>query len=250
MSLITCIIIDDEELARKRLKRLLEPFTLFQVIAEAANGREGLELVDEFKPELIFLDIEMPLLNGFEMLSGLTHQPKVIFTTAYDQYALKAFEENSIDYLLKPIEKERLEKSVRKLQLNAAGSHDITTLKALFDQLKPKKEVKTLTVRIGDKILLIKLEDIVHIEAEDKYIFLRTSDGNSHLTDFTLAGLEQKLPGNFIRIHRGSIINTDKIKEIRKSFNGSLVFILQDKENTKVNSGRSYNESLRERFDI
>lgn len=250
MNQITCIIIDDEQLARKRLKRLLEPFALFDVIAEAANGREGLEIVDKLKPELIFLDIEMPLMNGFEMLSGLTHQPKVIFTTAYDQYALKAFEENSVDYLLKPIEKERLEKSVSKLQLNSKGGHDIATLMTLIGQLKPKKEVRTLTVKIGDKILLIKLEDIVHIEAEDKYIFLRTADGQSHLSDFTLAGLEEKLPGNFVRVHRGSIINTDKIKEIRKSFNGSLVFILSDKENTRVSSGRSYNESLRERFDI
>lgn len=250
MNLITCIIIDDEQLARRRLIRMLQPFALFRILAEASNGQEGLELVDELCPELIFLDIEMPLLNGFEMLSRLTHQPKVIFTTAYDQYAIKAFEENSVDYLLKPIEKERLEKSVKKLNLNGAGGHDLKTLQLLIDQLRPKKEVKTLTVKIGDKILLIKLEDIVHIESEDKYIFLRTADGNSHLTDFTLAGLEDRLPANFMRVHRGSIINTDKIKEIRKSFNGSLVFFLLDKETTKVSSGRSFNESLRERFDI
>jgi two-component system LytT family response regulator len=250
MNLITCIIIDDEQLARKRLTRLLEPFALFHILGEASNGQEGLELVEELMPELIFLDIEMPLLNGFEMLSRLSHQPKVIFTTAYDQYAIKAFEENSVDYLLKPIEKDRLEKSVKKLKLNGSGSHDLFKLHSLIEHLKPKKEIKTLTVKIGDKILLIKLENIVHIEAEDKYIFLRTVDGNNHITDFTLAGLEEKLPGNFVRIHRGSIINTDKIKEIRKSFNGSLVFILQDKENTRVSSGRSYNDSLRERFDL
>ncbi len=250
MNSITCIVIDDEQLARKRLIRLLEPFDFFNIIAEASNGQEGLHLVNELKPELIFLDIEMPLLNGFEMLNRLTHHPKVIFTTAYDQYAIKAFEENSVDYLLKPIEKERLEKTVKKLKLNGAGSQDLAALQILIDHLKPKKEVRTLTVKIGDKILLIRLEDIVHIEAEDKYIFLRKADGNSHLTDFTLAALEEKLPNNFIRIHRGSIINTDKIKEIRKSFNGSLVFTLSDKENTKISSGRSFNESLRDRFDI
>ncbi|MEJ7693510.1 LytTR family transcriptional regulator DNA-binding domain-containing protein [Daejeonella sp.] len=250
MDSITCIIIDDEELARKRLIRLLKPFEFFQIMAEASNGQEGLDLVEEHKPELIFLDIEMPLLNGFEMLGRLTHQPKVIFTTAYDQYAIKAFEENSVDYLLKPVEKDRLEKSVKKLRLYKTLSPDFASLQSLIDHLKPKKELRTLTVKIGDKILLIKLEDIVHIEAEDKYIFLRTADGNSHLTDFTLAGLEERLPDNFVRIHRGSIINTDKIKEIRKSFNGSLVFLLSDKENTKVSSGRSFSDSLRDRFDI
>lgn len=250
MNLITTIIIDDESLARQRLRRLLEPYNLFHIIAEASNGQEGLQLVDELQPEMIFLDIEMPVLNGFEMLSRLTHQPKVVFTTAYDQYAIKAFEENSIDYLLKPIEKDRLEKSIKKLRLNLTENQNLSSIHELIYQLKPKKEVKTLTVKIGDKILLIKLDDIYHIEAEYKYIFLRTIDGGNHLTDFTLAGLEEKLPDNFVRIHRGSIINSDKIKEIRKSFNGSLVFIMMDKANSKISSSRSYSDELREKFDI
>lgn len=244
------IIIDDEPLARLRLKQLLAPFGVFDIVAEAANGQEGLELTEQLKPELIFLDIEMPLLNGFEMLSRLTHQPKVIFTTAYDQYAIKAFEENSVDYLLKPIEQSRLQKTVLKLQNNSIQPTDLQPLQDLINQLKPKKELKTLTVKIGDKILLIRLEDICHIEAEEKYVFLRTNDGCSHLTDFTLASLEGKLPENFVRIHRGSIINADKVKEIRKSFNGALVFIMADKNSSRISSSRSYSEVLRERFNI
>jgi two-component system, LytTR family, response regulator len=246
----TTIIIDDEQLARQRLKRLLKPYEEFEIIGEAANGADGLELVDQLKPELIFLDIEMPLLNGFEMLGRLQHQPKVVFTTAYDQYAIKAFEEDSIDYLLKPIETDRLEKTVKKLKQTLQQPAPALPIEALMQQLFAKKELKTLTVKIGDKILLVKLDDIVYIEAEDKYVFLHTADGKKHLTDFTISALEEKLPERFVRIHRSSIINTDLIKEIRKGFNGTLVFIMNNSEGSKLTSSRSNGEMLRERFDI
>ncbi|WP_345953854.1 LytTR family transcriptional regulator DNA-binding domain-containing protein [Mucilaginibacter sp. PAMB04168] len=244
------LIIDDEQLARQRLKRLLKPFEEFEIIGEAVNGADGLEQVDELKPELIFLDVEMPLLNGFEMLSRLQHQPKVIFTTAYDQYAIKAFEEDSIDYLLKPIETERLEKTVKKLRQTMQQPAPALPLEALMQQLFVKKDIKTLTVKIGDKILLIKLDDIIYIEAEDKYVFLHTSDGKKHLTDFTITGLEEKLPERFVRIHRSSIINTDHIKEIRKGFNGAMVFVMNNATGSKLTSSRSNGEMLRDRFDI
>jgi two-component system LytT family response regulator len=244
------LIIDDEQLARQRLKRLLKPFEEFEIIGEAINGTDGLEQIETLKPELIFLDIEMPLLNGFEMLSRLVHQPKVVFTTAYDQYAIKAFEEDSIDYLLKPIEAERLAKTIKKLQQNIKQPAPALPLEALMQQLFVKKELKTLTVKIGDKILLIKLADIVYIEAEDKYVFLHTTDGRKHLTDFTITVLEEKLPEAFIRIHRSSIINTEHIKEIRKGFNGALVFVMDNAAGSKLTSSRSNGDMLRERFDI
>lgn len=248
MNKFTCIIIDDEELARQRLIRLITPYDVFEVIAQASNGQEGLKLVEEHQPDVIFLDVEMPVMNGFEMLSKLKKQPKVIFTTAYDQYAIKAFEENSLDYLLKPVEKDRLDKCVAKLQ--AMHKPMEMPLQQLLEQLKPKKEIKTLTVKIGDKILLIALNAIVAIEAEEKYVFLHTEDGSKHLTDFTLSNLEERLPENFCRIHRSTIINTEKIKEIRKSFNGALVFVMNNKEQSKFTSSRSNSEVLRERFDI
>ncbi len=243
------IIIDDEQLARQRLKRLLKAYDEIEIIAEAENGEQGLALINEQRPELIFLDIEMPVLNGFEMLSKLTHQPKVVFTTAYDQYAIKAFEEGSIDYLLKPIEIERLDKTIKKLkQTNLAAAP--VQIEDLIRQMQGKKAIKTLTVKLGDKILLIKLSDIVFVQAEDKYVFLHTADGKKHLTDFTLSGLEEKLPEEFVRIHRSEIINTEYIKEIRKGFNGSLVFVLNNTEETRLTSSRSNSESLRERFYI
>lgn len=242
------IIIEDEQLARQRLKRLLNNYQEVEIIAEAENGLEGLELINKHQPDLIFLDIEMPILNGFEMLSKLgEHQPKVVFTTAYDQYAIKAFDEGSIDYLLKPIELERLDKTIHKLkQTNLAKP--ILAIDDLLQQIKGKTVQKTLTVKLGDRILLIKIDDIIHIQAEEKYVFLYTVDGKKHLTDYTLSTLEGKLPEDFIRIHRSDIINTNYITEIRKGFNGALIFVMNNQ--AKVSSSRSNSESLRNRFGI
>lgn len=250
MNTLKTIIIDDEMIGTQRLKRLLEPYQLFEVMAEAGNGKEGLDLIEELHPDVIFLDIEMPVMNGFEMLKLIKHKPKVIFTTAFDQYAIKAFEENSIDYLLKPIEKDRLDLTVKKLQSSASFTPDMEAIQNLIKVMQPKKELKTLTVRLGDKIMLVRLDEISYIEAEDKYVFLHCLDGSSHLTDFTMAYLEEKLPEEFVRIHRSFIINTNQIKEIRKSFNGSLAFMMNDKDMTRLNSSRSYSTNLRDKFGI
>ncbi|MES2275261.1 MAG: response regulator [Bacteroidota bacterium] len=243
------LLIDDEQLARQRLKRLLKPFDELEIIGEAVNGADGLEQIQALRPDLIFLDIEMPVLNGFEMLSKLDKQPKVVFTTAYDQYAIKAFEEDSIDYLLKPIEAERLEKTIKRLQQTQSQVAEPLPLGALMKQLLVKKDIKTLTVKIGDRILLIKLNDILFIDAEDKYVFLHTADGKKHLTDFTISSLEDKLPEQFLRIHRGTMINTDHIKEIRKGFNGALVFLMNHTD-AKLTSSRSNGDMLRVKFGI
>lgn len=242
------LIIDDEQLARQRIKRLLSEFDEVNIIGEAENGAIGLQMVETEQPDLIFLDIEMPVLNGFEMLAKLTHQPKVVFTTAYDQYAIKAFDEGSIDYLLKPIEQERLVKTMAKLkQTNLAAV--AFPIDELMRKIQGKQSIKTLTVKLGDKILLIKLTDIVHVEAEEKYVFLHTVDGKKHLTDYTLTMLEEKLPEEFLRVHRSHIINTDFIKEIRRGFNGALIFVLNHND-VKITSSRSNSEALRQRFGI
>ena len=244
------LIIDDERLARQRLVRLLKPYEQIDIIGEAVNGQDGLEKIEKLKPELIFLDIEMPVYNGFEMLSQLKHQPKVVFTTAYDQYAIKAFEEDSIDYLLKPVETDRLEKTIKKLQRTQHQPPSNLPLQALIELLHTKKDIKTLTVKIGDKILLIKLDGIIYIEAEEKYVFLHTEECKKLLTDFTISSLEAKLPEVFVCVHRGIIINSDHIKEIRKGFNGAFVFVMNDHKNTCIASSRSNGERLRERFGI
>jgi len=244
------LIIDDEQLARQRLIRLLMPYNHIEIIGEGLNGQDGLEKIEKLKPELIFLDIEMPVFNGFEMLSKLKHQPKIVFTTAYDQYDIKAFEEGSIDYLLKHVETDRLEKTIKRLQELQRQAVDYLSLEGLIKQMQVKKVIKTLTVKIGDKILLIKLDSIIYIDAEDKYVFLHTADGKKHLTDFTIGSLEEKLPEQFVRIHRGSIINSDYIREIRKGFNGGFVFVMNNPENTRLTSSRPNGEMLRERFGM
>jgi two-component system LytT family response regulator len=243
------LVIDDEPLARQRLKRLLKLHDNILVIGEAGNGAEGLQQVQDLNPDLIFLDIEMPVYNGFEMLSRLKDPPKVIFTTAYDQYAVKAFEEESIDYLLKPIEQERLAKALMKLQSRQEPAYTIP-LELLMKQLNRKKEIKSLTVKIGNRIILVKLNDLAFIDAEDKYVFLNTTDGKRHLTDFTLSALQEKLPEEFVRISRSIIIHAELIKEIRKSFNGTFFFLMCDAQGSKLNSSRSYAAALRERFDL
>jgi two-component system LytT family response regulator len=243
------LIIDDEILARQRLIRLLKEHETITVIGEAGNGLEAVQQIEALHPDLIFLDIEMPVFNGFEVLKRLTAQPKVIFTTAYDQYAVKAFDAESIDYLLKPIEKERLSKAVNRLQQIQPAVYTLP-LEQLIRQLSAKKEIKSLTVKLGDRIVLVKLADLGYIEAEEKYVFLNTVDGKRHLTEFTLAALEQKLPESFVRISRSLIINTELIKEIRKSFNGTFNFTINDLNERKLSSSRSYGAALKERLDM
>lgn len=252
-SSFTAIIIDDETLGIKRLRRLLENHKeSIEILAEANNAYEGLQLIEHHKPDLIFLDIEMPGMNGFEMLKKLSFLPKIIFTTAYDEYAIKAFEENSIDYLLKPIEVERLDKSIEKLKRMSVS--DLTPLPLQLDKfmsdLKTKKEVKSIPVKIGDKILLIKTDQISYLKAKDKYVFVVTDENKEYLTDFTLSSLEEKLPAPFLRVHRAYMINCDKIKEIHKGFNGSFTLVMKDKNSTKVQTGRSYNESVKGIFEL
>ena len=249
----TAILIDDEILAIKRLKRLLDKYEdAFEILAEAYNGEEGLKLIELHQPDLIFLDIEMPGMNGFEMLNKLEYLPKIIFTTAFDEYAIKAFEENSIDYLLKPIEVERLDKAVDKLK-RLSNSDSVALplqLNKLIAELKGKKEVKSLPVKIGDKILLIKPEQISYLEAKDKYVFIVTDENKEYLTDFTLTSLEEKLSAPFLRVHRAIMINTDKIKEIHKGFNGSFSLIMKDNNKTKIQTGRSYSDSVKGIFEL
>ncbi len=252
--MLKTILIDDEPLAISRLKRLLSRYENdFNIIAEAKNGQEGLELIEKHKPELIFLDIEMPEMNGFDMLSKLSYMPIVVFATAFDQYAIRAFEENSIDYLLKPIEAERLEKTVEKLQKIRQQPTDNlfnTSLLEMLEKLKPKKDIHSISVKSGEKILFIPLTDIAFFEADDKYVTLNTIDGKQHLTNFTIANLEEKLPDNFLRISRSSIVNSKVIKELQKSFNGKYVVLLKDIKLSKIKTGSSYGDNLKKLMEI
>lgn len=244
------LIIEDEQPARIHLRRVLRNVApQVHVIGEATNGEEGLVMIQKLQPELIFLDIQMPVMDGFNMLSKLIDPPAIIFTTAYDQYALKAFEENSIDYLLKPIRSERLIQALHKLQ-NLSN----TTVQALVQQmLAPRKEtspLSSLSVKTGDRIVLIPLAEVAYFQANDKYVTVHTLSGHSYLYDKSLSNLEQLLPPAFMRIHRSLILNLDQVQDIRKGFKSKLIFNMKDRVSTQLSSGRSYGPQIRQRLDI
>ncbi|GAB3491154.1 LytTR family transcriptional regulator DNA-binding domain-containing protein [Spirosoma knui] len=253
------LLIDDESLAISRLRRLLDKHRdTFDVIGEAANGAEGLTLIESERPDVIFLDIEMPLLNGFDMLSRLTTVPMVVFATAFNQYAIRAFEENSVDYLLKPIEAERLARTAQKIRalvertevgqpLNNPMTENVMRLIA---QMQPKKEVYSISVKTGDKIKLIPLSDIAFFEAEDKYVFLATMDGQKFLTTYTLTTLSEKLPDTFVRVSRSVMVNRHKIAEVHRHFDGKFLLALTDKKATKVTTGSTYGDTVRQLLEL
>lgn len=246
---ILSVIIDDEQLARERLAKMLKVHShVVRIIGEASNGEEGAALVEDLRPELIFLDIEMPVMGGFEMLKKISYQPRIIFTTAYDEYAIKAFEQNSIDYLLKPIEEERLAWSIQKL-----ASFEKRPEQDQVSQLLKKlhtEELKTISVTLGDRITLVKKEDIVYFHAEDKYVLVYDRVGSRHLISTTLTELEHQLGSSFVRIHRSYILNRAFVKEIRKSVNGKLTFYMAGVKSVQLTSSQGYTPAVRRAFQV
>lgn len=253
MSNFKTIIIDDEKIARIRLRRLLEDYPgIFEVIAEAGNGLEALDLVIRMKPDLIFLDIQMPGMTGFEMLNELEDFPLIIFCTAYEEYALKAFNTMAVDYLIKPILEDRLVLTVEKLKrVNAKfQKNQIQELIELMKMQSEPKKLNSIPIKIGERVILIKPEKISYLTADEKYVDLYTLDGKKYSTNLSLKKLEDSLPNNFKRIQRGIIINTDHIKEFRKYFRGTYIVELIDENKTKLETGRSYADEIKELMSI
>jgi len=246
------IIIDDEPLARSIVKEYLQEYNEVQVVAECNDGFEGLKAIQLHEPDLIFLDIQMPKINGFEMLELLDQVPPVIFATAFDEYAIKAFETFSIDYLLKPIKEERLEQSIGKLKQfgKVDPPIDIAGLQKIIQQFKTPQKATALPIKTGDRITLLRYENIVYMEAHDKYVFVFTTDGQKHLTDQSLTILSEKLPQQFYRIQKSYIINKERIKEMHRHFNSRYLFIMDDKAGTRLTSGRTYHDAIREEFGL
>ena len=247
------IVIDDEPAARRLMKNLLlEHRDLIEVIGEAGNGREAISKIESLKPDLIFLDIQMPDLTGFEVLEQIAHKPNIIFTTAYEQYAIKAFENFSIDYLLKPIKEERLQQSVEKLKQFGRPNQTINVngLQDIIRQLQTPQKATALPIRTGDRIILVRFENIAFLEAEDKYVFIHSTDGQKFLTDQSLTSLIDKLPASFYRIQKSYIINKEKIREMHRHFNSRYLFIMDDKGATRLTSGRTYQDAIRAEFGL
>lgn len=241
------IIIDDEAPARLGLQNLLKEFPeTFDVVAIAQNGTEAQKKIEALKPDIIFLDIEMPGCTGFELLERLETIPLVVFCTAYDQYALEAFETNSIDYLIKPVKLERIEKTVQKLKTfhkNSSSAHILSVLKDITSR-KEVKKMTSITVKKNDKLIFIKLDEVSFFEADTNYITIHSESGTFLHTD-SISNLDQKLPDNFLRIHRGIIINKNYVKEIQKYFNSRYIITLTNKTQNSITTGRSYHEIIK-----
>lgn len=243
----TVLIIDDERLARVRLKKMIEKFPeKFTILGEAENGFEAEKLIISLQPAIIFLDIEMPGLSGFELLKKLDRIPMVIFCTAFEDYSLKAFETNSIDYLIKPVKEERLQQTILKIdQLkNHFSTENIFKAIDAITETKANKTITAITVKKGDKIIFEKLEDISHFEATEKYVTLYTNK-TSELIEQSLTQLEAKLPSHFLRVHRSYLINTAYVKGFQKYFNNRYIISLTNTKKTIITSGRTYKDSIK-----
>ncbi|HZS45587.1 MAG TPA: LytTR family DNA-binding domain-containing protein [Blastocatellia bacterium] len=251
-------LVDDELLAVKRLSRLLTNLEGVEIVGSTTNPAEAIDFLTSEQIDVLFLDIQMPGLNGFQLLEKLSEQPMVIFTTAYDNYALRAFEVNSIDYLLKPIEPEQLKRSLKKLEtLRASGAkleankQIQSVLKKLAETITPAKEsLDRISSRVGDKILFIELSRITHFFAENKLTYASTESKN-HAVDHTISELEQKLESKqFIRIHRSTIVNLALVDELHAWFGGRMLVRMKDKKRTDLVVARDRVRILKEKLGI
>jgi two-component system LytT family response regulator len=232
--MIRAVIIDDERLARNELKKLLLEFPEIEVIAEAANANEGIEKIDSLNPDLVFLDIQMPGKTGFDMLAELEKAPDVIFTTAYDDYALKAFEVNALDYLLKPVEPRRLADALQKLHLEESrdregvSDDEITVNKTLLH------ETDQVFVKDGERCWFVKLADIRLFESVGNYAKIYFGP-HKPLILKSLNALEERLDEKvFFRANRKHIVNLRLIEKIEPYFNGGLLLELKGGEKIEV----------------
>lgn len=247
---LRAIIVEDEEPARNLLKAYLKKRDDIELLTECENGFEGIKAIGEYQPDLIFLDIQMPKLNGFEMLELLDNYPEIIFTTAYDQFAIRAFELNAVDYLMKPFSQERFNQAVDKVIARLKTKKEQTPgLEQLKQQVKEESTPSSrIFVKTGNHIDVIPIEDILYIQAQDDYVELHTSAGK-FLKNETMNNMEKILPEQlFSRVHRSSIINLSRIHKLEKYGKESFLVILENGE--KVTVSKSRVKQLKEQLGI
>lgn len=246
------VIIEDEAPSRRLLKELLTAYIpLIQLVGEAANGGDAITLINTAKPDLVFLDIQLPDMLGLDVLKRLDYDPYIIFTTAYDEYAINAFEALSIDYLLKPLKEERLARAIGKLeQFTHTGVGPSKNIGSLIATPHPQRETTTLSVKKGNKFTLIQLADIVFFEASDKYTYVHTANGQKLFCDHMLAVLEERLPADFVRVQKSYIVNKKKIAEIHKYSNRRFTLVLNNRDFTRIVTGPSYLPVIKEVFEV
>lgn len=234
------LLVDDELPARERLRLLLKNHAaVITIIGEACDGKEALTKIEAMKPDVIFLDIRLPVIDGFSVAERLTYNPRIIFVTAYDKYAIKAFDCAALDYLLKPVDPERLSETVERLEMFRITSPLNMSMEKLLENLD-QPPLTRIQVRIGDEIQFINIDDVFYFEADDFYCNVFTQNCK-HLIRMSLHELEHRLPEDkFIRIHRKYIINIKEIKKLRGSINGCARIILNEISGIEFPVSRSY----------
>lgn len=245
---IRTLIVDDEAPARARLRQLLRFESDFDVIGECGNGRQAVAAIQKQRPDLVFLDVQMPRLSGFEVCAAIAGEamPLVIFVTAYDQYALQAFEVHAIDYLLKPFDRERFQKSLaharERLRRGENGVSD-QRLAALLESLRPDaRKPERLAFKANGRVIFVRVGDIEWIEADGNYVRMHVG-AVAHQLRETIGGMETQLPSDrFIRISRSAIVNMDRIKELQPMFYGDYAVILQN--GARLNMSRNFRDRL------
>ena len=250
-------LVDDEPLALKRLSRLLREMNHIEIVGQETDSQialEKLNRLDKLSLDAVFLDVQMPELNGFELLAKLDWQPLVVFVTAYDRYALQAFEVNSIDYLLKPVEPEKLKRALGKLERFLATDQPTPDLRATIRQMadswsNAKKDFPArIASKLGEKIRFVELAQITHFYAEDKLTFAAAASGH-FIVDRTIAELEKELnPAKFVRIHRAILLNLDYVEEINSWFGGRLMVKIKDGKRTQLTVARDRVRDLKEKL--
>jgi len=251
MKAISILIIEDEKPARDLIKAYLEGNNSINLLGEYDNGFDGLKAVNELKPDAIFLDVQMPKLTGFEMLEVLEYQPEVIFTTAYDQYAIQAFEQNAVDYLLKPFSKERFQEAIGKLESKIesqkeSGKTGIEKIKLHLAESEEK--LHRVVIKKSGKIHVISTGDINYLEAQDDYVMIYTNEGR-YLKQQTMKYFEKHLDSQqFVRVHRSYIANITHIERIEPYEKSNFILILKD--GNKVPVSRNGMQVLKENLDF
>lgn len=250
---IKTLIVDDEPIARDRVRRMLREENDVEIVGECGNGREAVTFINENKPDLVFLDIQMPEMNGFETLQEINPAkvPAIIFVTAFDQYAIRAFDVHALDYLLKPFNRERFKRAVERareqIERVTTGKIDERLASLLADLTTGKKYLERLVVKSVGRVFFLRTDEVDWIEAAGNYAKLHVGK-EGHLIRETMNGLEAKLnPDKFLRIHRSTLVNIDRIKELNPLFSGDYTVML--KNGTELTLSRNYRDRLLELFE-
>jgi two-component system, LytTR family, response regulator len=238
------LVVDDEPLARKRLRELLAAFAGIECIGEAADGTSAVKAIDTLRPDLVFLDVEMPAGTGLDVLDRISHEPAVIFTTAYDRYAVTAFELQAVDYLLKPFGHERLARALERVVPDGGAEKTATRARAALS-VKQDQPIDRILVRDRGRLVPVAVRDITRLEANDDYTSVHTK-GRTYLVYLSLQDFERRLdPTRYVRVHRSHIVNLDHVAQFTPADGGRFVLELTD--GTKLPVSRAYAKVLRDR---